>query len=196
MDNITPTLIIMTVATLLPLLPAVLLFKVLPSHGTIKGPFKGMQVKFGGAFAGYVFVFLVLLQFLPKDFDHYHTWKVQGTFAYAHDQGDRDPNEAEISVRVKPPNLTVEDNGWFRWEIPVTEKNGKPQFPILYISLRDYQTLNVPLDPSDTSDIYGTLKFETKIDHKERLIKFPQPLLLQKSSYGEADALQLVSAKK
>ena len=51
-------LLVKTVTTLLPLVPAYLLFRALPSQAEISGPFKGMTVKLGGAFAAYFLVFL------------------------------------------------------------------------------------------------------------------------------------------
>jgi hypothetical protein len=47
-------LIFITALVILPLIPAVVLFKVLPSTGEVSGPFKGLNVKFGGAFAAYL----------------------------------------------------------------------------------------------------------------------------------------------
>lgn len=45
---------------LLPMIPAFLLYKIIPSRTDISGPFQGLQIKLGGAFGGY---FLLLLDF-------------------------------------------------------------------------------------------------------------------------------------
>jgi hypothetical protein len=51
-------LFIFLIIFLLPLIPAFLLYKFLPSKSTASGPFKGLNIKLSGAFAGY---FILLL---------------------------------------------------------------------------------------------------------------------------------------
>jgi hypothetical protein len=51
-------LLILVTLFLLPLIPAFLLYKFLPSKSTATGPFKGLNLKLSGAFAGY---FILLL---------------------------------------------------------------------------------------------------------------------------------------
>jgi hypothetical protein len=53
-------LVILFSVVLLPLVPAILLFKLLPSDATAEGPWKGLKIKVGGAFAGYFIVALLL----------------------------------------------------------------------------------------------------------------------------------------
>lgn len=43
----------MLLVLLLPLIPAFVLFRFLPSAANVEGPFKGLTIKLGGAFAGY-----------------------------------------------------------------------------------------------------------------------------------------------
>jgi uncharacterized membrane protein len=47
-------LVLLSAVVLLPLIPAFLLFKLLPSRAVVKGPLAGMNVSLGGAFGGYV----------------------------------------------------------------------------------------------------------------------------------------------
>ncbi|HEX7903459.1 MAG TPA: hypothetical protein VF487_06245 [Chitinophagaceae bacterium] len=54
-----PELIYILAWFILPLTPAFILFKFLPSVGNVEGPLKGMQLKFGGAFAGYLILFFI-----------------------------------------------------------------------------------------------------------------------------------------
>lgn len=51
-------LLILVIIFLLPLIPSFLLYKFLPSKSTATGPFKGLNLKLSGAFAGY---FILLL---------------------------------------------------------------------------------------------------------------------------------------
>src|SRR5664279_2177406 len=52
---------------LTPMLPAVVLFKIIPSDATASGPLFGLRWKLGGAFAGYAFVLLAANLFFISD---------------------------------------------------------------------------------------------------------------------------------
>jgi hypothetical protein len=55
-------IIYLLIIIIAPVIPAFLLFKFLPkSSANASGPFKGLQIKLGGAFAGYFPVFLLLI---------------------------------------------------------------------------------------------------------------------------------------
>jgi hypothetical protein len=51
---------------LLPMIPAYFLFRNLPSTGNVEGTFKGMEVKLGGAFAGYFIVIILIFHYMDK----------------------------------------------------------------------------------------------------------------------------------
>jgi hypothetical protein len=59
-DAITQLLVIIFTIVLLPLVPAILLFKLLPSDASAQGPWKGLKIKVGGAFAGYFIMALLV----------------------------------------------------------------------------------------------------------------------------------------
>ena len=51
--------IFLVVIVLIPMIPAWLIFKNLPSEAAVKGPFiKGLKVNLQGAFAGYFVIFI------------------------------------------------------------------------------------------------------------------------------------------
>lgn len=50
---------VLSVILLIPLVPALILYKFLPSRTTIDGPFKGMNLKLSGAFGGYFLLVLI-----------------------------------------------------------------------------------------------------------------------------------------
>jgi hypothetical protein len=188
MDETKLTLLVMTVAVLLPIVPALILFKSLPSQGQVKGPFKGLQIKFGGAFAGYLVIFLLILRFMPSDYTRYETWTVRGKIDFKHGPDEEEPNGAEISVRLVPPHLVILDQGLFTFEIPVTGKpDGTRTFPTLHVTLRGYQSLTIPLDPRH---LYGAQSIEVQRDEGEKTIDFKQPLVMQTSTYAATEAQQ------
>jgi hypothetical protein len=53
--------IILTTLLLLPLIPAFILYKFLPSKTAVKGPFKGLNINLTGAFGGYFLLVLISL---------------------------------------------------------------------------------------------------------------------------------------
>lgn len=56
--SIVETVALLSVVVLLPLIPAFLLYKYLPSKTIAEGPFKGLNVHLTGAFAGYFLTFI------------------------------------------------------------------------------------------------------------------------------------------
>jgi hypothetical protein len=121
-------LVVMAAEVLLPLIPAFILFKVIPSDATVTGPFQGFTVKLGGAFAGYFVMFLVLNHFFPPPESRYQVWHIRGQASL---EGPDKLLESDISVQ---PIVQVVD-GTFRLDFPV-EKNeaGVIEFPSLVIN--------------------------------------------------------------
>lgn len=73
--------ILLVLTVILPINPAVILYKWL-RPGTIEvfGPFKGLNIKLAGAFAGYFLVLLILVclfHFRPQP-EQYQVWRVFG----------------------------------------------------------------------------------------------------------------------
>src|SRR5262245_53642346 len=58
------SLIHISVGVLLPLVPAYILFKTLPTDATVEGPWKGLKIKLGGGFGGYFLLVLLVLSYL------------------------------------------------------------------------------------------------------------------------------------
>jgi hypothetical protein len=173
----TITIVVMAVVVILPLLPAFLLFRFLPSQGSAEGPFHGMTIKFSGAFSGYLVVFLALLAIRPGEANHYHTWTVSGSLVFDQPVGTPPPNPNDVFIRFVPPRLTVLNQGAFRWDIPVVEdRDGNLVFPDIQIDLRDYAGVTVPLDRSRR---YGGVVVEAKYDEISRNITLSTPIVLK-----------------
>jgi hypothetical protein len=155
MSEASMQLVFITALVILPLIPAVVLFTKLPSTGEVSGPLKGLNVKFSGAFAAYLILFGCLLQIRPTDFDHSHIWQVQGHVAFKRPHSEAKPNTNDIRVRVTPPDLVVHGNGSggsFRFDVPIPEKDGEPDFPRLSLDLTGYEPLSVSLAPNLPGD--------------------------------------------
>jgi hypothetical protein len=169
----------MALAVVLPLLPAFILFKFLPSTGDVSGPLKGLNVKFGGAFGAYLVVFLALLAIRPQDLKHYHTWKVVGHIELAQAKDEEPPNIHDVVVRVVPPHLAVMNGGTFAFDIPVLEDDqGNLDFPDLQLDLRSYQGITVPLSKRKDKP-YGSIDVKPAYDEKAKTITIQAPITLQ-----------------
>jgi hypothetical protein len=185
MSEASTELVFITALVILPLIPAVVLFTKLPSTGEVSGPLKGLNVKFSGAFAAYLILFVCLLQIRPTDFDHSHVWQVRGHVAFKRAKSEGKPNPSDIRVRVTPPDLVVHGNGSggsFRFDVPIPEKNGAPDFPRLSLDLSGYEPLSVslaPNQPGDGSDI------EAVYDPATRQISLGT-ITLRSASLGDA----------
>jgi hypothetical protein len=149
-------LVYATALVVLPLIPAVILFKLIPSKGEVSGPLKGMTVKYGGAFAGYLPVFLFLLKALPFGADRYVTYTVSGKVVFDRAPDEMGPDAHDIRVRLTPPRLDVDPdgpNGQFSFDVPVPiGKDGRPAFPSLALDLPGYEPRLLPLAPNDVGD--------------------------------------------
>lgn len=164
-------ILIMTAVVLLPMIPAYVLFRFLPSEGRASGPLHGLKVKFGGAFAGYLVVFLALLWVRPAHANHYHSWNVSGTIDFQRDASEPLPDPSDTRVGVVPPQLQVHSlgvQGVFNFEIPVIDdEGGRPVFPDLRFDLPGYLSATIPLDPART---YGSLDVKAEHNSKTRVI--------------------------
>src|SRR5262249_18331 len=101
-------LLVKSVTTLLPLVPAYVLFKALRSHARGSGPVKGLTVQLGGPFAAYFIVFFILWKGFDVEVErfHYHTWRVNGSVAFL--EGGESVNNSDINCYIRPPELHVQ----------------------------------------------------------------------------------------
>lgn len=172
-------LLVKGVTTLLPLVPAYVLFKALHSKAEVGGPFKGLTVKLGGAFAAYFVVFLVLWRGLDTEIErfHYHTWTVNGSVAFP--SGDVNVNKSDITCYMRPPDLHVQRDGSFQFELPVRENvNGTPEWPQLSMELGGYLPAIVHLYEPSQAPKYGVSVLKEDYDAKHRTINLIDPVLL------------------
>lgn len=186
MTETTLSIVIMVIVLLVPAIPAFFLFKYLPSTGDVTGPWHGLQLRLGGAFAGYVIVVLIAVQIRPQELQHYHTWTVAGSIATKPALGDPDPNINDIVIRIVPPRLSIMNQGSFEWEIPVIEDAaGRLQFPLLQIDLPGYRGVTLPLGPTRT---YGAIAADATYDESNRLIYIKTPITLESKKSVQAYA--------
>ena len=109
----TENIIYLLIVILIPVIPAYLLFKKLKSSAEAAGPvspIKEFTVKFGGAFAGYFPVFLLLYFKLPNKFAQQpdpvkDLWEVTGHVTDATTKKAIETSEADLLVILEPSSI-------------------------------------------------------------------------------------------
>ena len=123
---------------LLPLVPAYILYKTLPSRTTVTGPFRGLNIQLTGAFGGYFLLVLFSSGFLyyqkPATEFHYNITFPLSSFP-------EDLNDTGVFVFVKRRGK----GGWSRHE----QFEKKPTPGGIMVSIKD-------LHPQDTLYIHAT----------------------------------------
>lgn len=102
MDHSFTAILWIVICVLLPLLPAIIIFKLFPKTPmAMTGTLKEFNINTGGAFGAY-FVVLLLMIFYTKDdvmgliSNDYRTWKVEGKIVYQDKAGNTIRNQNEL----------------------------------------------------------------------------------------------------
>jgi hypothetical protein len=175
---------------LVPTIPAFLLFKFLPSTGSVEGPLQGLTFKLGGAFAGYFAILLLsygimspMLKERAASWDRYvkllessvyQDWRIVGRVDLV-GVGALDPNS--ITVFVRPPDLHIQPDGSFRFEIPMRMRpDGTPDAPMLLFNAYGFVSSTVSLLPVSTFG--GATPVQQHSDIKEHMVVIDTPITL------------------
>lgn len=139
---------LITLVVLLPLIPAFILYKFLPSKGRIEGPFQGLTIKLGGAFAGYFVLFVALWKF-TESLPVYDVWTVTGQLAF----GDtaRRFDDRVVRFTLEPAGSRLHPNGSFRLTlIRLPDPSGERALPTVYVDYPRYEPRVLDLDAMGT----------------------------------------------
>ena len=171
---------------LLPLFPAFIIFKLIPgSTADAQGPFQGLKLKLGGAFAGYFIV--VLVAFAEVKFilakSRVQMWEIQGTVSLA-DGGTPDTSIAAALVHVEPPNARIRDAyGKLRFPLAIAVEHSTEGSPLLSISCPGYRSVTLELDPDGkhVSAYVDDAQKTVHIDKKNSVIDVGHVVLARES---------------
>jgi hypothetical protein len=173
--SMTETIICSFIVVFFPLLPAYILYKMLPSTTTVSGPFKGLTINLTGAFGGYFILVLLLLGFVATRFTsskyQYDSWRIKGTAGFQ--QTANAPDLRAISLFVRPPNPVINEDGSF--EMEVLAKKGS-DFPFLIVDHPGFKREVVSLRKEP--DPYAK-PYVKEYDDKEKQITIKTPVFLQ-----------------
>jgi hypothetical protein len=147
----------LAIILLLPIIPAFLLFKLLPNTAVVNGPFQGLRIDLSGAFAGYFALVLLVLSTHsvwnpPPPPPGYQVWTVSGRVT--DNDGNAIPNLNTGDFALQNPSLvTMDPAGNFKVTVPITFTSaGAPTYPSLCVSVPSSYTPNcIELDPTASS---------------------------------------------
>jgi hypothetical protein len=148
---------------LLPMLPAYILFKTLPSSSaTVSGPLQGLQLKLGGAFGGYFAVALLAVYAHsiwspPPPPPAYQVWTVYGNLVDDHGTPIEvtDPNY----ISLTPAPLQIDPGGFFQAKFFILPSpGGSEALPVLSFKLPNFEAKPILLDPSIPGAAAATVK--------------------------------------
>lgn len=182
--------LLLLIAILLPVIPAYILYKTLPSRTAVSGPFKGLNIDLTGAFAGYFLVLLVAVWFTHHYYPplrDYEVWTVEGKVmpkgSNSHQQilqgGD---------LSILPSKVTLWPSGGastsFSVVIPITlDQSNKPDFPYLLVSPPGYSSETIPL--KEQSSPFGSKPYKLNYDFEAKKITISDIIELDSSPEGE-----------
>ena len=212
-DATNSLLYVLAAVMLLPLIPAFLLYKFLPSRTSVGGPFKGLNIKLTGAFGGYfllvitaIGIFFPLLKNeqakiieqqnekikqLENTMNSHQQWVMKGYI---------------LSTSPKQTKVFFDQNGTNFWETGEFSMNfnaeldeGKPELPkALCIFNKDdgYKVLNLSRD-FNSNDIKN---FGITFDDSAHLIKIDSAIDIQSKAKAkieiENNLLQKIKANQ
>ncbi len=165
-------LLTLSFVVLLPVVPAYLLFKALPSSAQVTGPLQGLTLKLGGAFAGYFAVLLVIILNLSKLLPPpvYQVWQVEGNVTDDKNVPFEFLNEPDF--QLSPPHFIPERGGSFTlmFTTSSTPAGNGIAFPTLTVSHDQFKPLPIPLDPAELAQRQDLGMKQGDIDSNHRKI--------------------------
>jgi hypothetical protein len=170
-------IVFLAIQILLPLVPAYLLFQALPSTAAVSnrrravGPLSGLEIKLGGAFAGYLVLFGFIIFYGPRPPSKWQPFQVMGTLAFS-DPSDPTPFN-RIQILQRPTNIELDDAGGFTLDILVKPgANGSLTFPVLVTSLPGYGTVSVDLSANkpEVGTDYGVVQTNDRINISKPIV--------------------------
>ena len=177
-DPNTVKLIWIFTAILLPIIPALLLFKFLPSTADVSGPFQGLQIKLGGAVGAY-FLLVLVIYLGPRPTPPYEVWTVKG---YIQDENGTYLPENKISMNIQPRSVEYLNDGSFEMDVLVKRgQSGRVKLPTLMIEWQPPQLFgNATIHLDQGSQLTGK-KYNLKVHQASREIEVDEPIQLKRT---------------
>jgi len=169
---------------LVPVIPAYLLFKAIPSRADTTGHLQGMEVKLGGAFAGY----FALLLLIGVDYQRlfpapvlYQVWELSGKVT--DETGKPIPALNAENIHLSPPSVQTYPDGTFNLTfVTIPGRTGKFAFPTLSVQAGDFFAPTISLDRPQAGA--GGQPIQIERDDVGQNINIPRIPLSQNAAYN------------
>jgi hypothetical protein len=129
-------LVLYLVTALVPIIPAIVTFKLLPSTAMAKGPLQGLQLNFTGGVAAYLLFALIAVAFVQVNLPRGQAgdWREVSFSGQAQLPGAGDFDQRRMEVRLQPTRTSGDGlfaDNIFSWTMvyPVRVVDGKPVLP-------------------------------------------------------------------
>jgi len=187
-------ILLIVVTVLLPIIPSFIMFKFLPkSDASGEGPFKGMKIKFGGAFAGYFIIFICMVGVIETNrffdppvsapYSPYEVWHVTGQ-ATLEDGEQLFPAD----IAINPPTVNVSPGGTFNLDLPVLKKEGNVlNFPIFSVRHNGFNIVDIPLGDNTITPL-GRLPVQIEKNVASKTIRIQNFKLMRMAPYQQGGA--------
>jgi hypothetical protein len=181
MEDLIYIIILVPLVVLLPVIPAYILYKALPSGTKVNGPFKGLNIQLTGAFGGYFIVALLTGSFItsytylkPK----YELWTVEGKIQLK--EGGFDPEDTIITIKPPDQFLSPKSGRFVIDKVPLGKELGTKK-PSLIIQKEGYKLSEVTLE-KEPPIFEGIPKYKIMYNEKDRNISINSPIILEKKT--------------
>lgn len=166
-----------SIVLLVPLLPAFIIYKSLPSSSAVSGPFKGLKINLSGGFAGYFLLVLIASSFavakMQEPESAYEVWTVKGSVYYlrALANNEQRKDATGVKIGILPPEYQLGSNGMFSMNVLVRPGHisSERQFPTLFFSHPAHREISINLNNSNI-----------KVDEENKEIELVENINLEK----------------
>jgi len=173
-------LLSMTLAFLVPMVPAFVLYRTLPSTAVVSGPFKGLTVQLSGAFGGYFLLTLIAFGYLaaqPRPTATDELWEVSGKISVPN--GSLMMDRDHLRVSLQPTTFDLSGDGCFSVRLPAKrDASGKAWFPKLVFEAPNLATRTIDLNTGNFS--FGQ-KLKLSTDQERKAISLIEEIELKSS---------------
>jgi hypothetical protein len=167
---------------LVPLVPAVLIYKLFPSTTlTVSGPFAGLTVNASGAFAGYLIIFVGTYQpLIPPTRDiiagfQRQFWTMKGEVKLRRTDGSDYPHSDALLGKLKVVRPLTSKFDSYQAILKLEEDDG--ELPTVIIEIPGFGLTPIPL---------RTMSQKITIDSFRRIITMNEPIIIQELPSGRA----------
>ncbi len=168
---------------LLPLGPAYVLYKLLPSTANVSGPFKGLNIQLSGAFGGYFLLTLLVFGFLasrPRP-QAEEMWVVTGRIDCQQSGNPVDINQLKLSILPPKHSHSTGSDGTFIVRVPAERlASGDADLPTLLIEHTGHEPVSINLNEEGFE--YGQVEKKLRKDKENRKIFLGETFSLKRTT--------------